>query len=152
MLETMLTYDDVHLGVTLDGYTKENALAEVTRLCATDEAPVPVLLDAFQRREAEYSTGCGGGIAIPHAKIDGLTRPKVAVVRFAEAIDWDAIDGEPITLCVCLVMPNDAKENVHLKVISQLSRKLISSKFVAHIKAEEDPAALRDYIIENVEA
>lgn len=152
MLEEMLTYENVHLGVELPEYTKEAGLKSVSALCANDEVSEAQLLDAFTKREAEYSTGCGGGIAIPHAKIPGLKNPQVVVVRFAEPIDWEAIDGKPITMCICMVMPNETKDNIHLKVISQLSRKLINKKFVSHILSEEDPKALRDYMVETVGA
>ena len=151
MLKDMLTPEDVHVGVVLDEYTKDAAIKKAASLCTASGACVEDLCQAFFKREAEDSTGFGGGVAIPHAKITGPVTPKVVFVRFAEPIDWGAIDDQPVTVAICLVMPETDKDNTHLVVISHFARKLASAEFVQNLTSIADPRELYDYIIENVE-
>lgn len=151
MLKDMLTPADVHVGVEVPEGTKDAAIKAVAALCAVSGAGEDELVRAFNEREEEDSTGFGNGVAIPHAKIDGEVTPKVVVVRFAEPIDWDAIDGEPVSLAICLVMPAQDEDNTHLQVISRFARKLVMKDFVTGLTSEDDPQKLYSYIIENVE-
>lgn len=143
--------EDVHVGVSVPSGEKNAAIRTAAEYCTGSGVSVDDLCEAFFRREAEYSTGCGDGIAIPHAKIAGEVKPKVVVVRFAEPIEWDAIDGEPVRIAFCLVMPDGDAANTHLRVVSHLARKLVVKSFVEKVLTIEDPIELYQYIIDNVE-
>lgn len=151
MLETMMSPGDVHIGVRPVEPTKEAAIKAVSGLCLDSGASFEELCDAFNKREEEGSTGCGGGIAIPHAKIAGEVTPKVVVVRFAEPIEWEAIDDEPVNVAVCLVMPMVDEGNTHLAVVSRFARKLASRDFIEKLKTIPSEQELYTYLIENVE-
>ena len=146
-----MTPEDVHVGVSVEGGDKDAAIRVAAGYCTGSGVGADELCRAFFKREAEYSTGCGDGIAIPHAKISGEVKPKVVVVRFAEPIEWDAIDGEPVRIAFCLVMPEDDAANTHLRVVSHLARKLVVKSFVEKVLSIEDPIELYQYIIDNVE-
>lgn len=151
MIDEMFTPADVHLGVKLAQPTKDCAIRTVSELCGASGVSVEDLCDAFFKREGEYSTGCGGGVAIPHAKIAGKVTPKVVVVRFSEPIEWDAIDDKPVRIAFCLVMPEVDEGNTHLKVVSRLARKLMVSEFVENVLSIEDASELYGYVVENLE-
>ncbi len=151
MTDEMFTSADVHLDVVLDEPTKECAIKTASRFCAGSGVSVEGLCEAFFKREAEYSTGCGGGVAIPHAKIAGEVTPKVVVVRFAEPVEWGAIDDEPVRIAFCLVMPEVDDGNTHLKVVSKLARKLMVKEFVDNVLKMEDADELYGYVVENLE-
>jgi PTS system nitrogen regulatory IIA component len=63
-----------------------------------------VLLEIAKREELG-STGVGKGVALPHARLRGLKAPFGLLVRLRHAIDFDAIDGEPVDLVVLLLLP-----------------------------------------------
>ena len=63
-------------------------------------------------REKLGSTGFGGGVAIPHAKIDGLARVVGGFVRLAQPVDFDAVDGLPVDLVFVLLSPADAGADI----------------------------------------
>jgi PTS system nitrogen regulatory IIA component len=65
--------------------------------------PEAAVLDALTRREALGSTGVGGGLAMPHAPVEGLSEPFGLLARLEKPIAYDAIDGAPVDL-VCLVL------------------------------------------------
>ena len=72
-------------------------------------------------RERLGSTGFGGGVAIPHGKLDGLSRIYALVARLAEPVDYKAIDGAPVDLVFLLLSPPDAGAE-HLKALAAVSR------------------------------
>ena len=75
-------------------------LAEATGLDARD------ILEAVMERERLGSTGIGEGVAIPHARIEGLDRAIGAFARLGAAVDFDAIDDRPCDLIFMLLAPN----------------------------------------------
>ncbi|MBC7442457.1 MAG: PTS sugar transporter subunit IIA [Ramlibacter sp.] len=102
-----------------------------------DEAAVAQA--AFDREE-HGTTGIGDGIAIPHAKSDGVTSPVIAFARSRAGVDWSSADGSKATLIFLIAVPADAAGNEHLKVLAQLSRALMKPAFRAAIRAAETPA------------
>ncbi|KRE01371.1 hypothetical protein ASE61_17985 [Bosea sp. Root670] len=65
--------------------------------------PAAAILDALNHREALGSTGVGGGLAMPHAPVEGLTEPFGLLARLEKPVAYEAIDGAPVDL-VCLVL------------------------------------------------
>lgn len=74
-------------------------------------------------REEDFSTGIGYGIAIPHARIDGIDRLYMVAARSAEGIEFDSIDGLAVTLIFMLFSPTSSPAE-HTEVLSALSRML----------------------------
>lgn len=79
-------------------------------------------------REEESTTGIGEGIAIPHGKCDAVTKPGLAAMVIKNGVDFDSLDGEPVTLMFLIAAPN-TKDNVHLDVLSKLSVLLMDEDF-----------------------
>ncbi len=91
-------------------------LAEHGRTAARDQ-----LLDAILERESQLTTGIGRGFAIPHAKCDAVERLAIAFGRAAEPIDFEAIDGKPVSLIALLASPTNAT-SLHVEALATLSR------------------------------
>ena len=70
-------------------------------------------------REEESTTGIGEGIAIPHGKCDAVTKPGLAAMVVKDGVDFDSLDGEPVTLMFLIAAPN-TEDNIHLDVLSNL--------------------------------
>lgn len=86
------------------------------------------------KREAEFSTGIGFGIAIPHAKSTFVKTAAVAIGRLAQAISYsEAADEEPVDLLFMIAVP-EREGNAHLKILQKLSRKIMDVKFRTQIK------------------
>ena len=79
-------------------------------------------------REEEGTTGIGEGIAIPHGKCDAVDRPGLAAMVIKDGVDFDSIDGDPVTLLFLIAAPN-TEDNVHLDVLSKLSVLLMDEEF-----------------------
>ena len=72
-------------------------------------------------REEESTTGIGEGIAIPHGRGESVERPGLAAMVVKGGVDFDSLDGEPVTLIFLIAAPN-TKDNVHLDVLSKIGR------------------------------
>ncbi|MDR0878536.1 MAG: PTS sugar transporter subunit IIA, partial [Treponema sp.] len=95
------------ISTELQGETKEAIITELVDLLASQgkvEDRDQVLTDVLER-EKSMSTGMEHGIALPHAKTDGVTDIHVAVGVKKSGVNFDALDGEPSRLFILVVSP-----------------------------------------------
>jgi Kef-type K+ transport system membrane component KefB/mannitol/fructose-specific phosphotransferase system IIA component (Ntr-type) len=76
---------------------------------------------AVLERELEASTGLGDEVAIPHAAVEGLTRPLLALGRSPRGIDFDAPDGRPSRVIILLLIPPKAYEE-EVRILASIAR------------------------------
>ncbi|MBD3760522.1 PTS sugar transporter subunit IIA [Rhizorhabdus sp.] len=105
------------------------------------DADARLIVDRLVERERLGSTGFGGGIAIPHGKIEGLDRVIGLFARLASPIDFAAIDDLPVDLVFVLLSPVDAGVE-HLKALARVSRRLRDKVFVAKLRGAGSDDAL----------
>ena len=84
-------------------------------------------------REEERTTGIGEGIAIPHGKCDAVKAPGLAAMVIKNGVEYESLDGEPVTLLFLIAAPN-TKDNVHLDVLSKLSVMLMDENFTTSLR------------------
>jgi PTS system nitrogen regulatory IIA component len=77
--------------------------------------------DAVMERERLGSTGVGEGVAIPHARLEGLEQPVGGFMRLSSGVDFESIDERPCDLIFMLLAPVDAGAD-HLRALAQVSR------------------------------
>lgn len=102
--------------------SKRQVLKELARL-ASEAIGVDRqhLLEALMERERLGTTGVGHGIAIPHAKLDGLDRVVALFVRLDQPVDFEALDEQPSDLIFLLLAPTGA-DTESLKALARISR------------------------------
>ena len=88
--------------------------------------------DVFAR-EAQGSTGFGEGVAIPHAKSDGVARPGLAALVVKSGVDFDAFDGQKVELFFIIASPHQASD-AHLDVLARLSTLLMDESLRQKLK------------------
>src|SRR5215467_5524721 len=92
--------------VKVRGTDKTRLLQELSaRAAASLNLDANAICSALLKREDLGSTGTGGGIAIPHARISDLNKPFGTLVRLKHAIDFEAIDGMPVDIIFLLLLP-----------------------------------------------
>ena len=97
--------------------------------------------DALAQREKLGSTGFGGGVAIPHAKLAGISSVTGMVVRLAQPIEFAAVDDMPVDLVFLMLSPVDAGAD-HLKALARVSRRLRDRDFLAKLRGAGSPDAI----------
>ena len=119
-LSEFLDFDAI--STRLSGGNKRSLLQQLAHMAAqrlgVDQATI---LASVTEREQLGSTGLGQGVAIPHGKLEGLTRIYGLFARLSEPLDYKAIDGKPVDLVFLLLSPPDAGAE-HLKALAAVSR------------------------------
>jgi len=98
-------------------------------------------VDALQERETLGPTGVGHGVALPHARLHGLTRVAGVFIRLERPLDFDSVDRVPVDLIFALFAPKDSGVE-HLKALAAVSRTLRDEATRAKLRKNSDPAAL----------
>lgn len=97
--------------------------------------------DAVQERERLGSTGVGEGVAIPHARIESLTRPVGGFARLLEPADFEAIDERPADLIFMLLAPTDAGAE-HLRALARAARVFRQERIRAALRQAQTEEAV----------
>lgn len=114
--------------------TKAEAIRRLSVLLVQRQAALtgPDVELVLMERERIQSTGVGGGVAIPHGSIDRLERTIGAVLLCPQAIDFDAIDSEPVSILFAVIGPRRATGE-HLKTLARVSKLLRDDGFRARL-------------------
>ena len=123
LLSELLTADRVR--IPLGGRTKDDLLRELVELATAGCEPdvVASVLTAVRDRETVLTTGIGDGVAVPHGRSPLLGELKMAAGAVAEPVDFEALDGAPVTLFFLLVGPESAAGD-HVRALSRVARLL----------------------------
>ena len=138
-IQEFLSPDDVLVDVRASD--KDSLLHDLATLAAKtagfDAAAVTREID---KREQLGSTGMGGGIAIPHARIAGVAKPVGVLAKLRRPIDFAAIDGKPVDLVFLLLLPA-ASQGGELTALAAVARKLRDAATAARLRDAADRAA-----------
>lgn len=103
---------------------KRQALAIVSDVAARNFGiDAGAALEALAEREAAGSTGVGYGVAVPHARVEGMDRVRGVFLRLDHPVAFDAIDDLPVDLIFALFAPPKAGVE-HLRALARVSRLL----------------------------
>ena len=131
--------------------TKEAALKEL--LAAVQEAGIvskkliAPMSKKLLERESIGSTGLGNGVAVPHLKHDDLGAPALVLARARTAIEWQSIDGRPVTIMFLLVSPSKDPE-AHLQCLRWISTLARNGDFRRFLLDAKDDKQMRDLLRE----
>jgi len=126
----------------LPAATKKTLFTQLAGVAASVADLDPrTVAERLAAREALGSTGFGGGVAIPHAKLPGLASVTGIFARLAQPIEFDAVDEMPVDLVFALLSPADAGAD-HLKALARVSRRLRDRSFLDKLRGAGSRDAL----------
>jgi len=130
-----------HVALDVDARNKREALAAIASLCAEslDLLPAP-LLRALWRREQAGSTALGHGVAIPHARIDGIEHPLTLFVRTRAPIAFNAPDGQPVFHLYAIFVPMHRDHEAHLKLLARVAEMFADPDLRTRVTTASSPA------------
>ena len=120
------------------GQALEVMAAAIARVHGLEQAPI---FRALCRREQAGSTGLGGGFAIPHARISGIVRPLTLFVRTKVGIEFDALDGKPVSQLLAIMVPVDGAKDDHLQLLALVARLFSGRSFRTELDHAADAMA-----------
>jgi fructose PTS system EIIA component len=112
-----------YITLNLESSSKHEVIAAMLSLVAGHENVTDPerLIEDVWKREKEMSTGIGKNIGLPHAKTGAVASPVLAMATTRHEIDFDSIDGQPVTLVFLLATPETMLAE-HLKLLGRLTR------------------------------
>ena len=120
-LQGLLTADQILYDLTIS--SKKRLLEELAGLLSKQKTALDkdTVCRTLTERERLGSTGIGGGIALPHGRLNGINDCIAAAIRLKEPLGFDAPDEKPIRLAIALLVPADAAKQ-HLQILADLAR------------------------------
>ncbi|MCB2295546.1 PTS sugar transporter subunit IIA [Clostridium algoriphilum] len=134
----LLSVNTIKLELT--SKTKEDVIKEMAELLDENGK----LLDkdkyikAVTDREKEFSTGIGMGIAIPHGKSSGVKEAALVFGRSIDGLDYQSMDDELAHIFFLIAVPEESSDE-HLKILSQISRKLMHKELRKNLMEASSP-------------
>jgi PTS system nitrogen regulatory IIA component len=126
----------------LQASSKKRAFEQVGLLFENNQGVARAkVFDSLFARERLGSTGLGQGVAIPHGRIKGLKEAVAAFVRVAEPVPFDAPDGQPVSVMIFLLVPEQASQ-AHLDLLSELAQMLSDKAFRQSLLDAPSPEAV----------
>lgn len=105
------------------------------------------VVEALLTRETLGPTGVGHGVALPHARLEGLDKVVGAFVLLDKPIDFSSVDRQPVDLAFALFAPENAGVE-HLKALALVSRTLRDTSVCAKLRANHDATTLYTILTE----
>jgi PTS system nitrogen regulatory IIA component len=120
--------------VGFEATSKNHILNELCKLANKNfNVDERVLLENLTKREKLGSTAVGNGIAIPHANVFNIEKPKVLVATLSKGLDFYAIDEQPVDVIFLLLAPNE-KSSEHLQALALISRLLRNNELTNKLR------------------
>ncbi len=135
----------------LNAHDKKGAIDELALAASkTTKVPVEELAAVLMEREQLGSTGIGGGIAIPHGKLDSVQSIIVGFGLSRKGIEYESLDNKPVHIFFLLLTPENSTGG-HLKVLAQISKLLKMEQFKKGLIAAQSVDDIYDIIMEQDE-
>ena len=144
-LKGILTIDRIHINASIS--SKKRLLEELAILLSSNSTSLnkDTVSRILTERERLGSTGIGGGIALPHGRLNGINDCIAAIIRLKEPLNFDSPDAQPIILAIGLLVPADAS-NKHLKILSSLATMFNDTEKRKSILSVEDASNLFKFL------
>ena len=128
-MSTKDMFSDARVSFNLKAATKDQVIDELIEILEKDGKIIDrqQFKAAVLKREEEFSTGIGMGIAIPHGKSSAVKEASIVFGKSEKGIDYESMDGEPAHLFFLIAVPEDSND-VHLRALSEISRKLMHTE------------------------
>lgn len=122
--------------------SKKRLFHELAEMGAqTLDLPERGLRDALLEREALGPTGVGNGVALPHARMEGIDRVRGMFLRLETPLDFKSVDRQPVDLVFALLAPVEAGVE-HLKALALVARTMRDPERLTKLRANDDPDTL----------
>jgi fructose-specific phosphotransferase system IIA component len=141
------------VSLDLEAGDRQGAIEALAALMAREgrlSDPEAYVKAVLAREEETGGTGMESGIAIPHAKSPGVSRPAIAFARSGHGLDFGAEDGTPADLVFLIAAPEGADE-LHVRMLSRLARRLVHEEFRTRLRQAATPDEVVAVIREEVE-
>jgi len=144
--------DRTAISARVSAANKKKALAVIAEIAARNFGLEPGnVLDALVERETAGSTGVGHGVAVPHARLEGLERMRGIFVRLEQPVEFQSVDDQPVDLLFALFAPKNAGAE-HLRALARVSRLLRQAELREQLRKARSADAVHALLVQDVSA
>jgi len=122
-------------------------LTHLAKLMAQGDEDPARLAEALWAREQTGSTALGNGVAVPHARIDGISGIRAAFIRTRTPVAFAAPDAQPVDLFFGLIVPTHANTE-HLELLGEIAELLSDEAAIDTLRAATSAATIRATLLE----
>jgi PTS system nitrogen regulatory IIA component len=141
--------DRTAISLRVSAPNKRKVLAVIAEIAARNFGlEAGDILDALADREMAGSTGVGHGVAVPHARLEGLQRMRGVFVRLQQPVDFGAVDDQPVDLMFALFAPRNAGAE-HLRALARVSRLLRQSDLREQLRKARTCDAVHTLLVQD---
>ena len=131
-ITNFLTEDSIIMDC--DSKSQKNTLEVISnKMAELTSTNKDEIFQKLYEREKLGTTAFGNGIAIPHARVEGIHNAKIIILKLTEAIDFNSIDGNKVDIVISLFVPNDNNE-MHVELLSSIASLLDNQVFREKIR------------------
>jgi len=144
--------DRTAISARVSAANKKKALAVIAEIAARNFGLEPGnVLEALVERENAGSTGVGHGVAVPHARLEGLERMRGVFVRLEQPVEFQSVDDQPVDLLFALFAPKNAGAE-HLRALARVSRLLRQAELREQLRKARSADAVHALLVQDVSA
>src|SRR5688572_1415877 len=144
--------DRAAISTRVSAANKKKALAVIAEIAARNFGlDAGEVLEALAEREMAGSTGVGYGVAVPHARLEGLERMRGVFVRLEHPVEFEAVDDQPVDLLFALFAPRNAGAE-HLRALARVSRVMRQSELREHLRKARTADAVHALLVHDASA
>lgn len=96
------------------------------------------VISGLKERESKGSTGLLDGFAIPHAQTPSIIKAAVIIVKSETKVEWESLDGEPVSTAICLLVPKSQAGTTHIDFLTEISKLLMDDDFRVRLNDLKD--------------
>lgn len=135
------------IACNLSSQSKKRLLETVSEIISSDIQNVTPneVFDCLLNRERLGGTGIGHGVAIPHGRLQNIDHAIGAFIKLEQAVDFDAIDNQPVDLIFALLVPENSTEE-HLQVLAKIAGMFNDESIRQQLRQAPDKTALEQII------
>ena len=131
-ITNFLTEDSIIMDC--DSRSQKNTLEVISnKMAELTSTNKDEIFQKLYEREKLGTTAFGNGIAIPHARVEGIQNAKIIILKLTEAIDFNSIDGNKVDIVISLFVPND-NNKMHVELLSNIASLLDNQVFREKIR------------------
>ena len=140
------------ISARLSAANKKKALAAISEIAARNFGLEPAeVLEALIERETAGSTGVGHGVAVPHARLEGLERMRGVFIRLEQPVEFESVDDQPVDLLFALFAPKHAGAE-HLRALARVSRLLRQGDLREQLRQARSADAVHALLVQDMSA
>lgn len=147
-MQRVLSKDQTYCNLEIDSKKRLlETIASLMQQASNGAMNSQTIYEALLERERLGSTAIGSGVALPHARLESLSKPVGLFIRLANGINFDAEDNQSVDLIFALIVPQEQNDD-YLNIMSQLAKRFRNPELLKQLRRCEESDDLYHLLVD----